>query len=121
MQQLGVRGLAQQGVLMFFIHTSLVLMMSLERLGEVRTIQRFYVRRAFRIYPLAVLTVLIALLIRVPPHFEPTYEAGHCNDSPQSISCTESVSFAGYRRAHVEPAARNSNVPRPAVLVFPGP
>jgi peptidoglycan/LPS O-acetylase OafA/YrhL len=53
------------GVLLFFVHTSLVLMMSLERqqrLGDTVT-WRFYcsflLRRFFRIYPLSVLAVLL--------------------------------------------------------------
>jgi len=49
-KNLGVRDLAQLGVLMFFIHTSLVLMMSLQRLGPCKATARFYIRRAFRIY-----------------------------------------------------------------------
>jgi peptidoglycan/LPS O-acetylase OafA/YrhL len=44
------------GVLLFFIHTSLVLMMSLARLKKSQggLAARFYIRRAFRIYPLAI-------------------------------------------------------------------
>jgi peptidoglycan/LPS O-acetylase OafA/YrhL len=72
--QWGIRQLAQLGVLIFFIHTSLVLMMSLDRMdGHGNETRRFYVRRAFRIYPLAMLTVGATLLFRIPPHFEPTY------------------------------------------------
>ena len=57
------------GVLLFFVHTSLVLMSSLERGGAGRGwARRFYLRRAFRIYPLATVIILIAALFRLPPH-----------------------------------------------------
>ena len=61
--------LGHVGVLAFFVHTSLVLMFSLERLARQpgRLWRRFYVCRAFRIYPLAILSVLIMLLFRFPP------------------------------------------------------
>jgi peptidoglycan/LPS O-acetylase OafA/YrhL len=53
------------GVLAFFVHTSLVLMYSLERTdGKVGP---FYIRRIFRIYPLAIAFVLFAVAARVPP------------------------------------------------------
>jgi peptidoglycan/LPS O-acetylase OafA/YrhL len=71
----GIRDLAMMGVLMFFIHTSLVLMMSLDRLGDENIIRRFYVRRAFRIYPLAIVAIAAALALKIPPHFEPVYES----------------------------------------------
>ena len=64
--------IGQMGVLIFFIHTSMVLMMSLERLhqdGSAAT-PRFYLRRAFRIYPLSVVTVLVCLLTRIPSAFD---------------------------------------------------
>ena len=64
------------GVLLFFIHTSLVLMWSLER--RPHTLE-FYLRRAFRIYPLAIAAVLVTLAFHAPVaglpgayfHFEP--------------------------------------------------
>jgi peptidoglycan/LPS O-acetylase OafA/YrhL len=54
--------IGQLGVLMFFVHTCLVLMWSLERSGlnGWRVFVPFYIRRAFRLYPLGVVCVLIA-------------------------------------------------------------
>jgi peptidoglycan/LPS O-acetylase OafA/YrhL len=56
------------GVLLFFIHTSLVLMLSLERqeqkLAGTNIFWPFYIRRIFRILPLSMLVVtLIGILI----------------------------------------------------------
>ncbi|HEV7706230.1 MAG TPA: acyltransferase [Gemmatimonadaceae bacterium] len=57
------------GVLLFFVHTSLVLMSSLERGGSASGwVRRFYLRRAFRIYPLAIVIILLASALRLPPH-----------------------------------------------------
>jgi len=56
--------LAHFGVELFFIHTALVLFLSLERIGGNFSV--FYLRRAFRIYPLSIITVLLALVFRVP-------------------------------------------------------
>ena len=58
------------GVLLFFVHTSLVLMLSLDREMEGARSSRsriylaFLVRRFFRIYPLSVVTVLFVLFQR---------------------------------------------------------
>ena len=51
------------GVFIFFVHTSLVLMWSLER--KPHTLD-FYIRRVFRIYPLAMLAVTAALVTHAP-------------------------------------------------------
>jgi peptidoglycan/LPS O-acetylase OafA/YrhL len=53
-------GLGHFGVLLFFVHTSLVLMYSLGRSGlaGTRLFTNFYIRRIFRIYPLSILAVL---------------------------------------------------------------
>ncbi len=65
------RHIGQSGVLAFFVHTSLVLMYSLARLADQgprlgSLIRRFYVRRAFRIYPLAVVCILAAVAFHLP-------------------------------------------------------
>jgi peptidoglycan/LPS O-acetylase OafA/YrhL len=56
------------GVLLFFVHTSLVLMMSLDRLSlnGVRLFTTFYVRRLFRIYPLSIVAVAVVIAARIP-------------------------------------------------------
>jgi peptidoglycan/LPS O-acetylase OafA/YrhL len=52
--------LGRMGVAVFFVHTTLVLMLSLQRHGAAPL--PFYVRRAFRIYPLAMVMVLLTML-----------------------------------------------------------
>jgi peptidoglycan/LPS O-acetylase OafA/YrhL len=56
------------GVLLFFVHTSLVLMMSLERieLSAHPLFRTFYIRRFFRIYPLSIACVAIIVLFHLP-------------------------------------------------------
>jgi len=56
------------GVLLFFVHTSLVLMMSMERLGLSRRklYATFMIRRIFRIYPLNILCVIAVVTFRIP-------------------------------------------------------
>ena len=57
------------GVLAFFVHTSLVLMHSLDRLhrsGRGQVALRFYVRRFFRIYPLSICCVGTVLFLGIP-------------------------------------------------------
>ncbi len=51
------------GVYIFFVHTALVLMWSLERKPFVLD---FYIRRVFRIYPLAIVAIWVALLTHAP-------------------------------------------------------
>jgi peptidoglycan/LPS O-acetylase OafA/YrhL len=57
------------GVLIFFVHTSLVLMYSLKRHRRVsfsESYRDFLIRRCFRIYPLSIATVLIIYLLEIP-------------------------------------------------------
>lgn len=74
----GALGLAQIGslgrfgVVMFFIHTSLVLMQSMDRLEVVaaskwKLLEGFWVRRLFRIYPLSILVVVVVACLHIPP------------------------------------------------------
>lgn len=60
---------AQMGVLIFFVHTSFVLMLSLERSPQTRwgVFGAFYLRRFFRLYPLSMFCVTIAFLLGVNP------------------------------------------------------
>ena len=51
------------GVYIFFVHTALVLMWSLER--KPHTLD-FYIRRVFRIYPLAIVAILATVLFHAP-------------------------------------------------------
>jgi peptidoglycan/LPS O-acetylase OafA/YrhL len=59
------------GVMFFFVHTCLVLMMSLERsykpdASPLTLAANFYTRRIFRIYPLSIFAVVIAVLSALP-------------------------------------------------------
>ncbi len=55
------------GVLLFFVHTCLVLMYSMERSGLTgrRLFASFHIRRIFRIYPLSILAVAVALALHL--------------------------------------------------------
>ena len=61
------------GVFWFFVHTSLVLMQSLQRewnatpdVTSWRKVLAFYVRRGWRIYPLSIVVVGLVVLARIP-------------------------------------------------------
>jgi len=61
--------MGQLGVMLFFVHTSLVLMQSLERqqLAGAALFRKFYLQRAFRIYPLAIVMLLGIYLLMDEP------------------------------------------------------
>jgi peptidoglycan/LPS O-acetylase OafA/YrhL len=56
------------GVMLFFVHTCLVLMFSLERTRATGTslLTHFYLRRAFRIYPLAIVVIALVVAFQIP-------------------------------------------------------
>ena len=60
--------IGRAGVLMFFVHTTLVLMHSLERANhrQKSLFAAFYLRRFFRIYPLSIACVLAVVAAHVP-------------------------------------------------------
>lgn len=57
--------MGQLGVMLFFVHTSLVLMQSLERqpLAGAALFRQFYIQRVFRIYPLCLVMLLAIYLL----------------------------------------------------------
>jgi peptidoglycan/LPS O-acetylase OafA/YrhL len=63
------------GVMFFFVHTCLVLMLSMNRAPAFHRGRRFLVRRAFRIYPLCWTTILLALTTGLTDHTEANFHA----------------------------------------------
>ena len=80
--------LGRFGVLLFFVHTCLVLMWSMQRsnLSGWSLLKNFHIRRIFRIYPLSILTVLLALML-------------HLNSGVNGIAGLSYGSFPGKRVA----------------------
>src|SRR5579862_3860573 len=72
------------GVLLFFVHTSLVLMYSMDRseLTGLSLMMNFHVRRIFRIYPLSILTVLAALALSLASNLNGVAGLSHVASFP---------------------------------------
>jgi peptidoglycan/LPS O-acetylase OafA/YrhL len=69
----GFQMMGRYGVVLFFVHTSCVLMASMERMERsapsgLRLTLAFWIRRFFRIYPLAILSVLVVAAFRIPSY-----------------------------------------------------
>jgi len=60
-----IANLGVGGVLMFFVHTSLVLLLSMQRMKPNKLTRSFYIRRAFRIYPLCWVAIALVLTTRL--------------------------------------------------------
>jgi peptidoglycan/LPS O-acetylase OafA/YrhL len=69
----------QIGVLIFFVHTSPVLMMSLDRsrLQGWPLFGSFYLKRLFRLYPLSIFCVTIAFLFGLNPELSEPFRRFH--------------------------------------------
>ncbi|MGD0446783.1 MAG: acyltransferase [Edaphobacter sp.] len=82
------------GVLVFFVLTALVLMWSLER--KPHTLD-FYIRRWFRIYPLAILSIVAALIFHAPTSGTITnyfqYQHPHLRDVVVQMALVQDLIF----------------------------
>jgi peptidoglycan/LPS O-acetylase OafA/YrhL len=60
--------LGRTGVLLFFVHTSLVLMLSMGRMVNTGwgLVWRFYIRRLFRLYPLSIVCIVLISVFSIP-------------------------------------------------------
>jgi peptidoglycan/LPS O-acetylase OafA/YrhL len=83
--------LGRFGVLVFFVHTSLVLMMSLDRTKSSRPTLDFYIRRVFRIYPLSVFVVLLVVILRIPSMPDHLYKSADTNHIIQNLLLVQNV------------------------------
>ena len=91
--------LGRFGVIIFFVHTSLVLMGSLDRLEKTgltnkwRLSGAFYIRRFFRIYPLAVFTVLLTRLLSIPTGPFSTYQWVGTRAFLSNLALTQNLTY----------------------------
>lgn len=87
--------LGQLGVLMFFVHTSLVLMMSLERMGspDARIFSSFYIRRLFRIYPLSIAGVLVVYFTHYRPELNVELHQWTAKELVANLTLTQNLFY----------------------------
>jgi peptidoglycan/LPS O-acetylase OafA/YrhL len=91
----------RSGVLLFFVHTSLVLMMSMKRmnLSKGPDFVVFYVRRFFRIYPLSIVCIGLMVWLRIPAEpdapFHPATAGGLLSNLALLMNLTEHPPILG--------------------------
>ena len=102
---INLHAIGHWGVLIFFVHTSVVLMFSLERqisrAPNNPWFGSYYARRVFRIFPLSVLIICAVYLLRLPvAHLHAgSFQAVHLNHSElasnlflvQNVTHTDSI------------------------------
>jgi peptidoglycan/LPS O-acetylase OafA/YrhL len=92
-----IGSLGRFGVILFFVHTSLVLMMSLGRLSRdasgTALLKVFWTRRFFRIYPLSVVAVLVVWLLRIPPYPHASYMAPSAATVVANLSLSQNLFY----------------------------
>jgi peptidoglycan/LPS O-acetylase OafA/YrhL len=91
--------LGRFGVILFFIHTSFVLMASLQRLertaeSNTALTVTFWTRRFFRIYPLAVLFVVLMPLFRIPASPGLIYKWIGWRDFFSNLALTQNLTYS---------------------------
>jgi len=85
----------QMGVLIFFVHTSLVLMESMDRLAiKGRAFySTFYVRRWFRIYPLSIFSVLSVYAFNIAPGVDQVARNWNLKELLANLSLTQNLFY----------------------------
>jgi peptidoglycan/LPS O-acetylase OafA/YrhL len=104
------------GVMLFFVHTCFVLMMSLERrwksfqefsslpAGNWIFFLDFMIRRCFRIYPLSIVVVLLIVIFRLPlASFSPGHFYGYTPDTGDIIANLFLVQNLSFRTPLLSP------------------
>ena len=89
--------LGRLGVLIFFVHTSLVLMMSMDRLNLKggALFGSFYLRRCFRIYPLSIVAVSLAVLLQWPSApWRPAFHWPGWGALASNLALTQNLTFS---------------------------
>lgn len=92
--------LGRFGVILFFVHTSFVLMASLERLDKPDESARslayaFWIRRFFRIYPLSVLFVVLVPIFHIPSDPGLIYAWNGIKGFFSNLTLTQNLTYSG--------------------------
>lgn len=93
---LGISGhdAGRVGVILFFVHTSTVLLWSMDRAKlTFEAISGWYARRAFRIYPLAVVAIIGTIMFRLPPSLTESFHWWSAVDIAANLSLTQNLFY----------------------------